>query len=440
VARTIAMFNLNDTRRDPRVRRIGRSLINSGHRVIVFEMLGASDAEYDEIDGIEIRRVPVPMRYEAEDMAEFRDLCRAAFDVIARCDAAVAGDRPAWYRNRGHRLATLRGRWRRRAGDSEPAAAAAPGEIAAIRSIMLINLAIYKSAIEIKPDIAHCNDLDTLLIGYIFKRNHKIPVVFDAHEIYPEQLSEDMRSETWYQFYTRLEEILIHIADGRMTVCESLADYFDKRYGAAGFKTVLNVPSAIYLPAPEILERRRQRRKLLYHGAYAAYRGLEEIIHAVRWLEDADVIFRGIGSHQEKLKKLCHSEGADDRVTFAAPVTIDRLIATAADCDIGLNPFVPNCKNTEYALPNKFFEYMMAGLGCASSDLVELRRLSSQLRVGVTFPNLEPRRIADRLNELLASPDQIDEFRCNAYHAARDRYNWEHEEQSFLSYYSRFLN
>ena len=194
-----------------------------------------------------------------------------------------------------------------------------------------------------------------------------------------------------------------------------------------------------YSPGREILPRGRNRRKLLYHGAYAAYRGLEEIIRAIRWVENADVVFRGIGSHQAKLRELCHTEGAGDRITFAAPVTIDQLIPSAADCDIGLNPFVPNCKNTEFALPNKFFEYMMAGLGCVSSDLIELRRLSCRLKIGITFPNLEPRKIADRLNELLACPEQVDEFRFNAYEAARTRYNWEYEEQDFLLYYSRFL-
>ena len=251
---------------------------------------------------------------------------------------------------------------------------------------MLINLALYKAAAEIKPGIVHCNDLDTLLTGYMLKLRDDIPLVFDAHEIYPEQLSEDLRLDTWYRFYTRLEEILIHAADGRMTVCDLLAEYFLERYGAVGFKTVLNVPSLANSPGREIRSRGHQRRKLLYHGAYAAYRGLEEIIRAIRWVENADVVFRGIGPYQATLRELCHAEGAGDRITFAAPVTIDQLIPSAADCDIGLNPFVPNCKNTEYALPNKFFEYMMAGLGCVSSDLVELRRCHAGSRSASRFP------------------------------------------------------
>src|SRR4051812_50075877 len=105
---TVAMFNLNDTRRDPRVRRIGRSLVKAGHRVLVFEMRGAQDAGCDLIEGIEIRRVPVPMRYEAEDMAEFRHVCRPAFDIIARCDPHVAGGHAGWYGGGGRPFAGVR--------------------------------------------------------------------------------------------------------------------------------------------------------------------------------------------------------------------------------------------------------------------------------------------------------------------------------------------
>ena len=434
------MFNLNATRRDPRVLRIGRSLVAAGHRVVVFEMLPAGDSEHDRIDGIEIRRVLVPERYEAANMAEFHQVCRPAFDIITQCNRRVARGRAGWYRSAARAYAAARWRLHRRFGHAAPPADRERSEILGIRSIMLIDLAIYKAAETLRPTLVHCNDLDTLLVGYMFKQNHKMPVVYDAHEIYPEQLSQDMRSDTWHDFYSKLEETLIHCADGRMTVCDSLGKYFRERYGATGFKTVLNVPSLAQLVPPELLSRRRERRKLLYHGAYVAYRGLEEIIRAVRRIDNADVLFRGIGAHQFKLKELCHAEGVDDRITFAPPVPVAEMISAASDCDIGLNPFVPVCKNTEYALPNKFFEYMMAGLACASSDLVEMRQLSCRLRVGVTFPSLEPTEIAACLNRLLSRPAVIDEYRHNAHEAARTRFNWEYEEREFLAHYAQFVN
>jgi glycosyltransferase involved in cell wall biosynthesis len=438
---TIAMFNLNTTGRDPRVRRTAGSLVAAGHRVVVFEMLAAGGAEQDTIDGIEIRRVPVPTRYEAEDMAEFRAVCRPAFDLIAHCDARVAADADGLAVRRfspPRRLwRAVERHWRHRP-PKLPLSDKDRHEILVIRSIMLVDLSLYKAAESLRPTLVHCNDLDTLLIGYMFKRNYNLPLVFDAHEIYPEQFHEDMRSDIWHHFYTELEQNLIRFTNGRMTVCDSLGKYFCERYGADGFATVLNVPTRAYQPAPDVLLRKRQRRKFLYHGAYFPYRGLEEIIRAARWVENADFVFRGIGAHGCKLKELCHTEGLEQRITFAPPVPVAEMIPAATDCDIGLNPFIPISIHFEYALPNKFFEYMMAGLGCASSDLVELGRLSRELRVGIIFPSLEPADIASCLNELLAQPDRIDEYRHNAYEAARTQFNWEVEEKKFMAFYSQF--
>lgn len=149
-------------------------------------------------------------------------------------------------------------------------------------------------------------------------------------------------------------------------------------------------------------------------------------------------MFRSVGAHERKLKQLCHTEGVEDRITFAAPLPVAEMIPAATDCDLGLSPFIPVCLNTEFALPNQSFEYMVAGLGCASSDLAELRCLSCELEVGIIFPSLEPPDLAACLNELLARPACIDRYRHNAYEAVRTRFNWETEETKFLDFHAQF--
>jgi glycosyltransferase involved in cell wall biosynthesis len=421
---------------------MGGSLAAAGHKVVVFEMQSAAASSHEIVGGMEIRRVPVPTRFETEDMSTFATVCPAAAEIIGRCDPRVLNDAgmSRWSGDPRRAYGAIRRRLRARLNGAASGEFDERAEILSIRSIMLIDLAIYKLAETYRPSVVHCNDLDTLLIGFMFKKNHRVPVMYDAHEIYPEQLARASRPPAWHNFYTMLERLLINQTDGRMTVCDSLGAYFVRTYGSKSFKTVLNVPSVAYLAPPAVLSRRRQRRKFLYHGAYAAHRGLEEVIRASRHVDNGEFVFRGIGSHGLKLKELCRTEAVEDRITFVPPVPVAEMIPAAADCDIGLNPFVPVCKNTEYALPNKFFEYMMAGLCCASSDLVEMRRLTRELGVGTTFPSLEPIDIAASLNELLADPAKIDEYRHNAYAAARTKFNWEHEEHEFIDYYSEFLN
>jgi glycosyltransferase involved in cell wall biosynthesis len=163
------------------------------------------------------------------------------------------------------------------------------------------------------------------------------------------------------------------------------------------------------------------------------------VISAARWLEGGRIILRGVGPYEKTLKELVSKENVHDKVTIVKPVTINELISSASECDIGLNPFINVCKNTEYVLPNKFFEYMMAGLALASADLIEMRKLTEKLNIGILFNPNQPEEIAENLNSLIRDRERLEHYRRNAYEAARTEYHWEMEEHKLFHLYDRFL-
>src|SRR6266508_2701407 len=114
------MFVSNDVVHDPRVLKEGRALIRVGHDVTVvgWDRSGALPEE-DERDGIQIQRV----RTSGSMRLLWKDLFR----------------NPSW--------------WRRAA----------------------------QVAREIRYDVIHCHDLDTLPIGVRLKRATGRPLVYDAH-------------------------------------------------------------------------------------------------------------------------------------------------------------------------------------------------------------------------------------------------------------------
>jgi glycosyltransferase involved in cell wall biosynthesis len=438
----IAIFNLNMTHRDPRVLRISATLRARGAVVAVFEMQQNDMPAQDVINGVTIYRVPVPQSYTDADMAEFEWVCPAAAQVISEASLEVYGcggrcGGSAFRRTFDRLPFRLRRPPRAKLSQTEQSNSE---DVASIRSIMLVNLAIFRAAERYRADIIHCNDLDTLLAGYIFQRKYSTKIIFDAHEIYPEQLPESMRSQIWYDFYTNLEKRLINEADGRLTVCDSLGRYFASRYNTGGFVTIRNLPSRTQLPDRKIVSSRiKKPLRFLYHGSYSRYRGLDEIIQASCFMDGAEFVFRGIGSYVQVLKRLSIELGVDDRVTFADPVGVAELVSSAAECDVGLNPFIPVCKNTEYALPNKFFEYLMAGLACASSNLIEIREHTMRYDIGILFEKLEPEAIAVQLQDLVDNPDRVAHYRANALKAAHEELHWENEEKKFAAFYQQFL-
>ena len=428
----VAMFNLNDTRRDPRVIRTASALANMGCRVIVFS-INSHDETHQHLHNFEIVTISIPQSYTNEDMKSLEQASVAAARLVEACNGEIL------YRNEDTLLRkfdkyfeaklTLLKRKLTKITNMNSL-----GEILKIRSIMLINVKLYECALKYSPHVIYANDLDTLLCGYMFKANHNLPLIFDAHEIYPEQLPSHMRSNIWHKFYTKLEKELVRHTDKRLTVCDALGVYFEKEYGSKPFLTIRNCPSIAYLPPESILKRRNKPRKIIYHGAYFPYRGLEEVIQASGTVENAIFVLRGIGNHQTALKELVHKLKMEHRVIFEEPVSIDRLVETASLCDIGLNPFISVCLNTKFALPNKFFEYMMAGLALVSADLVEMRNLTHKHQLGLLYNSIDTDQLAGILNELIAHPEKIECYRSNAYFKAKEEFHWEKEVIKFCDY------
>src|SRR5205807_2315349 len=74
--------------------------------------------------------------------------------------------------------------------------------------------------------------------------------------------------------------------------------------------------------------------------------------------------------------------------------------------------------NNRVCLPNKIFEYAMAGLAVFASDLPEMRALVERHGLGSVFAERDPAAIARALNE--ATPGRLEEARANALRFSAD--------------------
>lgn len=440
----IAMFNLNESTQDPRVRRVAGTLAGQGHQVTVFGPSNAKRLSQELVDNFTVRRISRPI---APSVNPLLGICQAfpqTYRLLEECDPEVMHFDAE---NRlsvpgigfGVRVYCKLLRTFPRLRDLLGAKSAMTGprfhEILTLREMLTLNLNLAQEAIPSKPHVVHCNDLNTLLAGVMIKELTGARLVYDAHEIFPEQGDDTAYSQTWKAFHTRLEHSLLPYTDLRLTVCDSLAEYFQRRYGCGPFVAVRNVPSRHLLAPAHVLDRHNRPRKILYHGYYFQHRGLEQVIQASALVPNALFVFRGLGAQEKVLRRMVSQMGLQQRVLFVPPVQVHELISYAADCDIGLNPFIPVCLNTEYALPNKFFEYLSAGLAVASSDLIEMRRLTDRHGLGVTFDSKDPAQIAASLQSLLDDDAALEACRRNAFAAAQSEYYWEKEEGKLIDHY-----
>jgi len=102
-------------------------------------------------------------------------------------------------------------------------------------------------------------------------------------------------------------------------------------------------------------------------------------------------------------------------------------------------PYIPFCLNNRFCLPNKLFEYLMAGLAVVGSDLPELRKVIMGHNVGRVFNPEDPQDIARALNDLLEDEEQLARMKRNALHAVRAVYNWQAESVKLLKAYESLV-
>jgi glycosyltransferase involved in cell wall biosynthesis len=121
-----------------------------------------------------------------------------------------------------------------------------------------------------------------------------------------------------------------------------------------------------------------------------------------------------------------------NRVRLLPAVPMTELIGEAASFDIGLFALPGTSRHNRFALPNKLFEYIMAGLALCVSNLPEMAQLVLHHRVGITFDSVEPRAIAAAINVL--DRISIDAYKRASLAAARTLC-WERESELLVSAY-----
>ena len=126
-----------------------------------------------------------------------------------------------------------------------------------------------------------------------------------------------------------------------------------------------------------------------------------------------------------------------ENIHFHDPVGPDSLCEFTGSADLGICLIEDLCLSYKFCLPNKFFEYAMAGLPILVSDLPEMRKLVEEYDCGVVCESLTPDGIVNGLKKLL-SKDLV-KLGKNARKMAED-HSWDVQEEKLLGLYDKVLH
>ncbi len=297
-------------------------------------------------------------------------------------------------------------------------------------------LDLYRSAQHVEADVWVANDWNVLPIAARLTAEKGGVYVYDTHEFATEEYAEKWRWRIWHKpMVCAIERRFIRDAAAVSAVSAGIADKLDAIYHLR--RTPLVIRNTPPYRCCEFRPSGNQIR-VLYHGIVATGRGLEAAIESVvLWLPDFDLTIRGPenSGYSDRLRRLIREAGLGDRVHLAPAVPMTELVREAATFDIGFFALPGHSRHNEFALPNKFFEYLMAGLALCVSDLPEMARLAREYELGVLIPTVEPAAIAAAINGL--DRERIDAYKRNALAAARELC-WEREFKRLVSAYAAF--
>ena len=400
-SRTAFIISYTGISNEPRVLRQASSLSAAGWKVVIFGHQGNSENPTDCL----FVRVPVTDPY----LPVFRKwllICRSNFGGLGRyipflTDVAASADFGFHY----------------------------TGSVIVAEGKKLA--AIYGC------DLILCHDYFTSRPALSLHRKLGAPTCLDSHEYATQQM---MHSRRWRIIQRPIIQTVqrrrFPQLDGLTTVSDGICDLLNKEYKLKRkCITVRSIPQKRDIAYRDVGDRIR----VLYQGNVDYIRGLHKAIKSMPlWPENVDLIIRGYPQpgYIDDLKSLVANLGLTHRVHFADTVRFTELIETANEADIGYYVHKDVSPQKHFVLPNKFFEYIQAGLALCVNDLPSMAKIVRQYSLGVLVEDYSEEAIADAINSL--TKEKIREFK-RASIKAREELCWENESKKLMSFYESIV-
>ncbi len=291
-----------------------------------------------------------------------------------------------------------------------------------------------------KVDGILANDLDTLLPAYLIARLKRIPLVYDSHELFtevPELIERPRIRNIWLS----IEKMILPKLKYMTTVNHSIALVFKEKYGILP-TVVRNVPYAYTFQKCTRKELGLPEDKfiiIIQGSGLNIGRGVEEVILALRKLENLVLLIVGSGDVIQKAKDLTRENKLEKQVIFIPRIPYQEMMKYTEVSDLGLSLDKPLGMNYMYSLPNKIFDYLQANIPILCTDLKEVSRIVKTYECGTVLEQLNEETLVSELKNLSGNYPLIKKYKENAQSGAKIE-NWENEKSKLIEILQRAFN
>jgi glycosyltransferase involved in cell wall biosynthesis len=220
--------------------------------------------------------------------------------------------------------------------------------------------AVYRRYRKEKLACINCHSVAMLPLAVMLVRASGAKLVYDAHELE----TETNGLGGVRQYLTRqLERALIGHADQCIFVGRAIEQWYAQHYGLRNTTVLYNCPPRRQVAPSDYFRRTYSIAPdmpiFLYQGVIGEGRGLRLLVEAFAALDGrAALVVMGYGA---LAGWFAAQAGRHAGIHYHPAVPPERLLEYTAGADFGLSVIEGTSLSYEYCMPNKLFEYVMAG-------------------------------------------------------------------------------
>lgn len=259
---------------------------------------------------------------------------------------------------------------------------------------------VSRLALSSRVKIINVHSVALLPLGVLLRALSGGRLVYDTHELETEIFGLSGIRKVLARL---VEKICIRFADLVVVVSPGIESWYRSCYRLENVITVLNTPAYARVEKADVLRSALAiadtKKILLYQGGLSRGRGIEHLLKAAPLLSCRGyaLVFLGYGDLELRIHEIAQ---CTRDVYFHPAVAPEALLRYTASADIGLASIEGGSLSYNLSLPNKLFEYLMAGLPVIVSNLPEMGRFVAENRVGVSISDWNAETLIDALDSL----------------------------------------
>ncbi len=289
-----------------------------------------------------------------------------------------------------------------------------------------------------KADVWHCNDFEIFLMGVFAKITRpKLRLIYDSHEYQAERYGRSGLEKTFVQ---KMERWTIRKADHIIQVSKGIADEYVRLYGIEEPTIVYNSPHLTPVEKKDILRSKlnipEDAKLFLYQGGFAVSRGMELLLETFEKMNDPKLhlVMMGAGKFQPLIEEVAQRS---EVVHFHPFVPYHDLIPYTASVDVGIISTQNLCLNNWFCMPNKLFEYIQAEIPVLTNNLHDCKAVVNEWKIGEVIPEYTHDSLEAAVRKM--AEQDLNKY-IPGLQKAKQHFQWENEEKKLQQIYQKYLS